>query len=180
MLLNDLFVIVGALYLNWSPSRMLAFYYLEFCSTLIAFLIFAAIINKIENVFGALIGAIFICAIAWGLFVLLVDLTGEFNLDRKDILTIYSPYLDAGIYVLGLINFQYNNVKRHLEIDTEITSFAIVLTFSFLFIPGILIFSSVLSSFNPDPKFNLIVSLILVRNIMEYIRYRSFITDHNS
>jgi hypothetical protein len=171
---------VGIIFLDWSAGRMLAFYYLDLCSVIIAYIAYNFIIEDIQENIGPVIMATAMIFLIYGLiFSAIISLTGEFGEEWKSPLDLYAPYFDVPLYLIGLLGVQVSTVKQYLKMPKDLgkSNFSFFLITYFFLIPSLILSSLLFLFINSNMKINMVISLLILRHFLEYKRNKSFEVD---
>ena len=178
IILSDLLVIYGVLFMNFDVARMYGFYFIDFSVFLISYGVFNLLINKKVEI-TAVILAISSMLFLIGSFILLAInsiLSREIS-DIQDAVHLFRPYYDVPVFAMLVVRAEYLNVKQLLKFDKALakSEYSKLLLYNIFLIP-ILIFAAFFATkININLKISLIVALVLLRNIIEYLGYRSII-----
>lgn len=176
VLLADIFVFSGVVFLGWSPSKIVAFYFLEMCTLIFSYAIYHFIIKEAHDWVAIITACIGMCVFMGFFFIMIINLTGEFEINKDNYFELFYPYYEVPVFLTSVIGAQIYNTKKYLHMGKEEgkPAFSFVLAYNLLLVPFMLFFSLFLAFINPNTKFNLILSLIIFRNFIEYKRYKSF------
>ena len=170
----DLLVLHGVVFMGMDPCRMYAFYYLEFATFLISYSVYNVFADNRLEVGGIIISTLFMLFLMGFFIVMAMEILMPRNFDNvSDYTRLLYPYVDIPVYLISIIGAHTFNVKKYLSYETDgaKTEFSKLLMYNIFLIPA-LIFGSVIMLYLIDNiALSMILSLILLRNFIEYKRY---------
>jgi hypothetical protein len=180
-ILADAYAIFGVLILNWDPYRIIGFYWLDNCVSMLFLFILFGILDRSRNIIPTVITLIFALLFASALlFVYLQTILAfprEINPAAKPLSMekLFFPYFDISLFlVLSAANHFYR-MKKLLPLDKdEVLPYSIMsLVVGMVIIPAIFIVSGYMNFLVNNLRFSMIFSLIVFRNLVEHWRYRN-------
>ena len=178
VLAADLLTIIGVIYLDWNPLRMIGFYYLEVCICVLAFVVYM-VLSKQSGILNGASAALILLPFMLVAFKALTFFSKEAGFGKMyDVSSLFYPYFDVGIFLSLIIWSQIFNVKKYLtyEADLSKAGFGIYLAIELLMVPLLILFSYGLHFIIKNLAICLTISLIAVRHFMEHRRYKSFVS----
>jgi|GEM_PF-4091764 len=180
-IMADAYAIIGVLILNWDPYRIIGFYWLDNCVSMLFLFILFAIFEGSKNKYLSPITIAFSLVVGGGILFIYLEtilhFPHEFNPRAwpLKLSTLLYPYFDVALFLVLSVAAYFHRLKKMLPLDKKemlpynVMSFIIGL----IIIPAIFILSGYLDFLLNNLKFSIIVSLILFRNLVEYWRYKN-------
>ena len=180
-ILADTYAILGVLFLSWDPYRIIGFYWLDNCVSVVFFIILYHILQGYRNIFLTLISTalslVFIGAIMLIYLETILYFPVELSSAAKPLKLslLFYPYFDLSVFLILSSVAHFHRLKKMLPLDRkEILPYNMIsLVVGLIIIPAIFIVSGYLDFLVHNLKFSMILSLILFRNLIEYWRYRN-------
>lgn len=172
-LILDSLLVLGVMYLGWSPVRVIGMYYLEVIGVMTGFIFFMSRneIWQIKAVHFAGLIAMILVVTPW--IAASVSSTGMFDVQQKRLIQIYEPYFDVGLYVIGVFIVQHENYKQFSTIgETTFVAYATYAASSLLFVPSLLVGAVILESATGSMPVAIVISIVVSRTLLEWMRKR--------
>ena len=180
-ILADAYAIIGVLILNWDPFRIIGFYWLDNCVSMLFLFILFGIVERSTNHILSAISLVFALLFASGiLFIYLqtiLNFPKEFNPRARSLSMegLFYPYFDISLFIILTAAAHFHRLKKLLPLDKkEVVPYSIMsFIIGLVIIPAIFILSGYMDYLFHNMKFSMILSLIIFRNLIEYWRYRN-------
>ena len=171
LLVADMLVIFGVLFLDWNPVRMIGFYFLDTALCITSFVIYNFIIRNINDFISAVSALLIMFVFIYFSFIGILQISYQLDLGdyRETAIQLLSPYYDLALFLSCSVIVHINNVGKYLQYKKSIAQpgFALYVGWLLILVPGLIIFVSVFNYFNLSMKIALILSLVLVRRLTE-------------
>jgi hypothetical protein len=179
LLAADMVVLVGVIFFNWNPARMVGFYYLDICLCILSFVIYNFIIKNVSSISVVLMATCLILFLMYFAFLGLTGISNQlgFGNYHNNPIELFSPYYDFALFMtFSAIGHAYN-IRKYISYPPVVAkpAFALFLGLSIFMIPGLFIFTVLLNQTHLPLNISILLSFIILRHYTEYRRYRSFI-----
>ena len=180
-ILADAYAIFGVLILNWDPYRIIGFYWLDNCVSMLFLFILFGLIERTKSLLLTLISSVFALLFASGLLFIylqtILNFPMELNPGAKPLRMerLFYPYFDISVFIVLSSAAHFHRMKKLLPLEkSEVLPYSIMsLIVGLIIIPAIFILSGYMDFLFHNMKFSMILSLIIFRNGIEYWRYRN-------
>jgi len=183
-LLSDIIVLGGALFYNFDAIRCYGFFCLDIVVMILFFVIYMKRVNEIEDYLSMFVTFCFLCLIMYIFYFDMVMDIGKYigitmneEMQEKSDITIFYPYYDIGIFLvfsfLGNLHITQQVLKVKQTENTEYFEVKSVI-FRMMMIPvSLLIAVYMRMLFKLDINLAPIISFILLKNFLEYWKYKA-------
>jgi len=173
----DIFAIVGVLSFSWNPFRIIGFYWLDTCIGIIFFLIYFWRCKVIQSAASLFFSASFLFLLMYVYLLTLLYFSKDLHIREQpiDMKELFFPYFDLSIFFIfsALSHFYRLRKILLLEMKSALPFNTISTIIGMVMVPSILLFSIWLNFVFQNLNLAMISSLVMIRNIVEFWRFRS-------
>ena len=172
-LVIDGLLVLGVMYLGWSPVRIMGMYYLEMIGVLAGFILFMSRNEHWPNVVLNVAGLAVMTLVVTPWVAGAAKATGLFDLENKRLIQIFEPYFDVGLYAIGVFFVQQENYRQFAKIgETAFVAYASYAASSLLFVPVMCVMMLFINGFTRNMSVALVISIVICRTLLEWMRKR--------
>ena len=173
----DIFAIVGVIAFAWNPFRIIGFYWLDTCVGIIFFLIYYWRCKVIQSAIALILSAGFLFLLMYVYLMTLLYFSKDMYISMQPLQLneIFYPYFDLSIFFIFSALSHYHRVQKILKLEMKSAlPFNTISTIAgMVMVPLILLVSIWLNFIFHNLNVAMISSLVIVRNVVEYWRFKS-------
>jgi 4-amino-4-deoxy-L-arabinose transferase-like glycosyltransferase len=172
-LVIDGILVLGVMYLGWSPVRIVGMYYLEMIGVMTGFILFMSRNELWQSVVVNLVGLVVMTLLVTPWVAAAVSATGLFDLQNKRLIQIFEPYFDVGLYAIGVFFVQQENYRQIAKIgETAFVAYASYAASSLMFVPVMVVMILFTMGVTPNMSVAVVTAIVICRTLLEWMRKR--------
>jgi len=178
-LLYDLLLVTGILFSHWDPARVLAFYWIDLCTSVAFYLVYMRWIGHLRNPFKLIVSA----SVFTGFMLMYLYMIGSLGQHTNQHIGIFEeidlllqPAYEISFFVLLSVLSNLSFYKRFYILEKRIHSAEFFLHVHcgvmLLMIPGISFFTTVVFALTLNITISLLIAYLALRNRFDVWKYK--------